>query len=297
MYKNLSPTAIGILGRQSELVEIALTHRFKGLEVDIADLLRRAHSSSVAQACRYLCSAPIKIGGFDLPIRWEDDEKTFQDDMSKIGTLLDICQTLRADRCYTTIRPTSDLRPFHENFQFHVHRLQKVADALARGGVKLGLALLPTQADRSDGGFQFIYQVDPLLLLVQTIQRPNVGVLLDVWNWWVGGGDLEKLRALQGEQVISVRLADLPAGVEPGAATIEQRLMPGEGVIDLAAVLSVLDDLGFDGPVALAPYPGLFRGQTRESIVSRASSVLDTLLEPVVSRTSARSERVTAGSK
>lgn len=297
MYKNLSPTAIGILGRQSELVEIALTHRFKGLEVDIADLIRRAQSTSVPQACRYLCSAPIKIGGFELPVRWEEDEKTFQEDMSKIGTLLDICQTLRADRCYTTIRPTSDLRPFHENFQFHVHRLQKVADALARGGVKLGLTFSPTQVERSDGGFQFIYQVDPLLLLVQTIQRPNVGVLFDVWNWWVGGGDLEKLRALQGEQVVSVRLADLPAGVQPAAATLQQRLMPGEGVIDVPAVLSLLEEMGFDGPVALAPYPGLFKGQTRESIVSRASAALDTLLEPVVQRASGRSDRVTSGSK
>jgi sugar phosphate isomerase/epimerase len=297
MYKNLSPTAIGILGRQSELVEIALTHRFKGLEVDISDLIRRAQASSVAQACRYLCSAPIKIGGFELPIRWEGDEKEFQDDMAKMATLLEICQTLRADRCYTTIRPTSDLRPFHENFQFHVHRLQKVADALAGAGVKLGLSLVPTQAERSDGGFQFIHQVDPLLLLVQTIQRPNVGVLLDVWNWWVGGGDLEKLRALSGEQVVSVRLADLPAGVEPSAATLEQRLMPGEGVLDLAAAVALLDELGYDGPVALAPHPGLFKGQTRESIVSRASAVLDTLLESAVSRTSGRSERVTAGSK
>lgn len=297
MYKNLSPSAIGILGRQSELVEIALTHRFQGLEVDIADLIRRAQASSVAQACRYLCSAPIKIGGFELPIRWNEEEKIFQEDISKIGILLDICRTLHADRCYTAIRPTSDTRPFHENFQFHVHRLQKVADALAPAGVKLGLILTPTAAERADGGFQFIYQVDPLLLLVQTIQRPNVGLLLDVWSWWVGGGDLEKLRALRGEQVVSVRLADLPAGVEPAAATEQQRLMPGEGVIDTAAVLALLDELGFTGPVALAPYPGQFKGQTRESIVSRASAVLDALLEPVVSRPVGRSERLTAGSK
>jgi sugar phosphate isomerase/epimerase len=73
--------------------------------------------------------------------------------------------------------------------------------------------------------------------------------------------------------------------------------MPGEGVIDQVAVLSLLEELGFDGPVALAPYPGLFKGQTRESIVSRASAVLDALLEPVTHRASERSDRVTAGSK
>ena len=41
MYKNLSPSAIGVFARQSELVEIALTHRFKGFEIEIVEVLRR----------------------------------------------------------------------------------------------------------------------------------------------------------------------------------------------------------------------------------------------------------------
>src|SRR5262245_46089586 len=70
MYKNLSPSAVGVFGRQSELVEIALTHRFKGLEIEITEVLKRAETTGVQQACRYLRSAPMKIGGFELPIRW-----------------------------------------------------------------------------------------------------------------------------------------------------------------------------------------------------------------------------------
>src|SRR4029453_18089929 len=65
MYKNLSPSAIGVFARQSELVEIALTHRFKGFEIEIGEVLRRAESTNVAQACRYLCSAQVRIGGFE----------------------------------------------------------------------------------------------------------------------------------------------------------------------------------------------------------------------------------------
>ena len=34
-----------------------------------------------------------------------------------------VAQALNADRCTTTIRPTCDQRPFHENFKFHVERL------------------------------------------------------------------------------------------------------------------------------------------------------------------------------
>jgi sugar phosphate isomerase/epimerase len=279
MYKNLSPSAIGVFARQSELVEIALTHRFKGFEIEIGEVLRRAQSTNVAQACRYLCSAQVRIGGFELPIRWSGSESDLQTDLSKTGLLLDVCTALGADRCFTTIRPTCDQRPFHENFQFHVERLQKVADALAPAGVKLALNFLPAPADRADGGFQFIQQADPMLLLLNSVQRENVGLLFDAWNWWVGGGDLEKLRTLRGEQILSVRLADIPAGADLTTITTDQRLMPGEGgMIDSAAIVTALDELGYDGPVALAPDPALFKGQKREAIVSKASAALDTLL-------------------
>jgi sugar phosphate isomerase/epimerase len=279
MYKCLSPSAIGIFARQSELLEIALTYRFKGIEIDIGEVLRRAQSTSVAQACRYLCSAQVRIGGFELPVRWTGDDKDFQADLSQLGLLLEVCKALGADRCYTTIRPTCDQRPFHENFKFHVDRLGKLADALAPGNVKLALCFSATQSDRKDGGFEFIHQVDPLLLLLNSVGRDNVGILLDTWHWWVGGGDVEKLRALRGEQFLSVRLADFPAGADLATITDDQRLMPGEGAgIGSAAVLSVLEDLGYDGPVALAPNPAPFKGQKREATVKLASETLDSLL-------------------
>jgi sugar phosphate isomerase/epimerase len=107
-----------------------------------------------------------------------------------------------------------------------------------------------------------------------------VGLLLDTWQWWVGGGDVEKLRSLRGEQILSVRLADIPADTDFTTITEEQRLMPGEGgTIDSAAVLAALEELGFDGPVAVAPSPALFKGQKRESIIKGASAALDALLD------------------
>ena len=44
MYKNLSPSSIGVSARQSELVEIALTHRFRGFEIEIGEVLRGPHA-------------------------------------------------------------------------------------------------------------------------------------------------------------------------------------------------------------------------------------------------------------
>jgi sugar phosphate isomerase/epimerase len=282
MYKNLNPSAIGIFGRQSELVEIALTHRFKGLEIDITEVTKRAQTTSVAQACRYLCSAPLTIAGFELPIRWAGDEKEFQADLAQLPLLLEVANSLNADRCTTTIRPTCDQRPFHENFKFHVERLSKLADALAAGNVKLALNFLAAPSDRADGGFEFIHQADPTLLLINTIGKDNVGLLLDSWNWVVGGGEFDKLRALRGEQIVGVRLADIPTGADVSAISEEQRVLPGEGgTIDSAALLGLLDEIGFDGPIAAAPWPGSSKGQKREETVKKASAVLDAVLTGV----------------
>lgn len=279
MYKCLSPYAIGILARQSELLEIALTHKFEGLETDIQEVLRRAQATSARQACRYLASAQVRIGGFDLPVRWAGAETEFKADLSQLGSLLEICGSLNADRCFTTIRPTCEQRPFHENFQFHVDRLGQVADALATGNVKLGLNFLAAAKDRADGGFEFIHQVDPLLLLVNGIRRDNVGVVLDTWRWWVGGGDVEKVRSLRGEQILNVRLADVPSGFDASTISEDQRLLPGDGGgVDFSGLMIALEEIGYDGPVGLAPSPECFKGQKREATVSQVSTILDGLL-------------------
>jgi sugar phosphate isomerase/epimerase len=190
-----------------------------------------------------------------------------------------VCKTIGADRCYTTIRPTCDERPMHENFQFHVDRLRKVADAIAPADLKLGLAILPAPADRKDGGFEFVHQVDPLLLLINNVQKANVGLLLDTWAWTVGGGDLDKLRSLRGDQIVSVRLADMPADADVGNIQPQQKILPAAegGAIDNVAYLGLLEELGFDGPVAVAQHNSHMKGQAREPIVARASSLLDAI--------------------
>jgi sugar phosphate isomerase/epimerase len=279
MYKNLSPDALGIIGRQGEMLEITLTHRFKGLDIDITDVVKRAKATGVEGACKYLVSAKVKIGSFELPVRWDADEARFKTDLAQLPAVLEVAKALGATRCHTPVRPTSDEQPFHENFQLHVERLRKLADQLAPAGLHLGLQLQAAPADRKDGGFEFIHQVDPLLLLVSTVQKRNVGVMLDTWSWTVGGGDADKVRTLRGDQIVSVLLSDIPAGVEVSDIQPQQRIIPVEGgQVDCTSYLGVLEEIGYDGPVSVAQHSSHMKGQTRESIVSRTSSLLDALL-------------------
>ncbi|MCE9526605.1 MAG: sugar phosphate isomerase/epimerase [Planctomycetales bacterium] len=279
MFRNLNPYVLSISGRQGELLEIALTYRFTGLTIDIREVADKAKTLGMEAATKYLLSARIKIGGFELPVRFAGPEADFKADLAGLKPILDAATALGASRCFVTIQPTSDELPFHENFKFLAIRLKEVAAVLAERGIKLGLRLLAGEAHRNNGGYQFIHQAEPLMMFIQTVAADNVGLWLDTWNWHVGGGTPEKLRALRGNQIIAVELSDIPAGVDLATITEEQRHLPGEGgQIDSAAYLATLQELGFKGPVSAAVHPAAVQGTKREALVKKAAEALDAVL-------------------
>lgn len=275
MYKNLNPESLGISGRQSEFIELSLTYGFKGFDIDIDDVLRRAEMHGTERAARLLESAKIKIGGFDLPIDWRTDDESFKAELAKLEKVASVAASLGADRCVTQVLPANDELPYHENFEFHRSRLAAVADFLARHNIRLAVGMSASILDRQEGQFQFIHQTDEMLTLLKTIPSDNIGLLLDHWHWHVGGGTVEHLSDLTADKIVSVRLADLPADADPAAVGPKQRLLPGEvGTIDTPALLTRLAEMQYEGPVTAYPNPTCFQGLTREAIVQRVSESL-----------------------
>ena len=43
MYKVLNSKGLGVAGRQNELIELALTHGFQGVEIDMTDPVSYTH--------------------------------------------------------------------------------------------------------------------------------------------------------------------------------------------------------------------------------------------------------------
>ncbi len=57
MFRNLSPQALGISGRQSEIIELSLSYGFKGIDVDMVDFQQTVKASNLAHARRLIDSA------------------------------------------------------------------------------------------------------------------------------------------------------------------------------------------------------------------------------------------------
>lgn len=277
MFKNMSPRALGLTGRQSELIELALTYGFRGMDIDLGDLAKRARNKSVAHAIRYLESAKLRIGNFDLPIDWQGDDSSFRVQLVQLEEACQVAVALNAQRCIWIIEPASDVRPFQENFEFHRQRLAEVADVLNKFSIKLGLGLRSLRTQREGRAYQFIFEVDALLTLIRSIPARNVGVLVDTFHWFLGGGSMSDLADVPAEKIVGVRLSDYPRDEDPNLFDESARRLPGAGGVDCQTVLNLLVQNKYDGPVTLYPHASRFRGMTRDSIVQRAAEVLDEL--------------------
>lgn len=280
MFKNLVGEGLGVSGRQNEMIELALTYGFHGLDVDMNDMVGRAVEVSQQFACQYLLAAEksLQVGTFELPIDFRVDDAKFQASLSKLETMSSICEELKAKRAFVNV-PASASLPFQENFERYRARIGEVADKLAAIGIRIGLAFNATGEAAKRLEHKFITTPAELLTLIKTIGRPNVGLMLDTWHWHLGGGTLDQLKSLTGEQVISVRFADFPADLTVDSAKPKSRLLlnPEDGTFTVS-VLRWLNEISYEGPLADCPSSSQFMGMTRERIVQTLSENLNEVL-------------------
>jgi len=281
MYKNLNCEAIGVSGRQSELIELALTYGFAGMNLDMAPFCKQVERHGLEHAKRFLESAKLRVGGFELPVRWQGDEATYREDLTQLPKIAQIASSAGAACCRTVVMPTCDDRPYHENFEFHRQRLTEIADLLAPHSICLGLDFLAPVYHREDRQFQFISSAETLILLMKTIGAANVGVVVDLWNWHVGGDSLDTLKELSPEQIVSVCLADIPADADLQTVREDQRLLPNAtGVIDSRQAVILLEEMGYEGPITPLPSPELFAGIVRDSVVKQVADAFHASWKP-----------------
>lgn len=282
MYKTLNPHVLGISGRQSEIVELALTYGFKAIEIDPHEFNKRVELRGLEQAKRFLESGHLRVSGFELPMKWRGDETVYEAELQKIEPLAEALAALGVKGCHTLIVPATDMFPYHENFELHRKRLSTIADALEKHGIRLGVSFLAASSHREGKSYQFIHEADAVITLIKSIASKNIGLMLDTWDWHFGGGRLDQIRALGAERIVGVRMSEAPPEATTATVTDEQRLIPTlSGPVDNAAVVAVLSELGYKGPVSADPDPATLVGMTRDTIVQKCSVALDELLKTV----------------
>ncbi|MFK7767601.1 MAG: sugar phosphate isomerase/epimerase family protein [Mariniblastus sp.] len=279
MYKILNSQGLGVAGKQNELIELALTHGFDGVEVDMTDLIGRHDTLGKQFACQFLQSAKIDMGTFKLPIDLGASDEKYTESIAKLDTILDLATTLNARSCYVEIIPNNGEFSFQENFEKHQSRLQELSEKF--GDLKIGLFLKASNQKPVDGEFKFIQTADELLTLVKAVGQPNVGVCLDAWEWVVGGGTVEQLTTAGiKETVTEIRLADVAEGANVAEIKSSERTsLPGcEANSFSVALCKAISASDADITISVATDLSTFSEGSRDNVVSQLSKQLDLLI-------------------
>lgn len=278
MEKILNCSGLGVSGRQNELIELALTHKFDAVEIDMADLLGRHDALGKEFACQFLQSAKMTIGTFRLPIDLGAADDVYQKQLAKVDTILELASELNGTRCYVRIAPDHDTLSFQENFEQHRTRLAELAEKFAGKSIQIGL-LLQASPELQKRGFKFIQTTEELLTLVKTVGQSNVGVCLDTWNWVVGQGAMDQLSELSADKITEVRLADVPADADPTAIKQSQMVLAGDSDTSIVpAVLKHLKSINYDGAVSVLTNSAMLGGRSKNSVVGGIAKQLTNLL-------------------
>jgi sugar phosphate isomerase/epimerase len=276
MFRNLSTDALRITSRQNESIELALSYGFKGMDFDAVDFFNSSSRHGSAMARRLLDSARLKIGAWRLPVVWDESDELYQREMNRLAAIAKTAAEIGATRAIITIAAGNDMRPYHENFEFHRRRLSEIADMLGRFGVQLGLELVAVEREPQPRAFQFINTLDQLITLINMISQTNLGLVLDLFQIYAAGNTLDDLKKLAPERIVAVYLSDAPADTPREEIAANHRLLPGEtGAIDSAQALIFLAEVEYEGPVSPAADREPTQSLKREALVRLAAERLD----------------------
>jgi len=139
---------------------------------------------------------------------------------------------------YVLTGPQGSL-PYREARRIAIEGLRAVAETAADVGIPLGLE--PIHVSIRDD-WTLATTIPETLDLVEEVGVPGFGVGFDVWHLWDTPDLLENIRE-HASQIVGVHVNDWR---DPTRGW-NDRVLPGEGVIDLPGIFGALEASGYDG--------------------------------------------------
>ncbi|CAN5709864.1 sugar phosphate isomerase/epimerase [soil metagenome] len=153
-----------------------------------------------------------------------------------------------------------------------IEPLRELADQAVAHGTRIAIETMP---------FSTISTVPMGIEIITAAGHPAVGLLIDAWHVFRAGTTLDTLAAaLPPELIFGVELDDAAPTVVGTLFedTVDRRLLCGEGSFDLAGLVAMLRDKGFDGPwgveILSADFRALPVGQALKLAAGTALTVL-----------------------
>ena len=127
-------------------------------------------------------------------------------------------------------------------------RFRLVAIVLASFGIRLGLEFVAPRHLRNKT-YPFVYTLKNTFEYIDGIGSANIGLLLDSYHWYTTEGTIQDLLSLSPKQIVHVHVNDTDQA--PSDALDGERLLPGEGVINLTGFFQALENIHYTGLVSV----------------------------------------------
>jgi 2-keto-myo-inositol isomerase len=116
--------------------------------------------------------------------------------------------------------------------------------------------------------------------IVRQVNRPNVGLVVDTFHFYVGGSSLDDLARISPERLFIFHIND--AEDRPREELQDQhRLLPGEGILPLKAIWRRLQKIGYDRVISVELFrPEYWERNPAELAVQAREAVKCVLGEP-----------------
>lgn len=250
-----SIATVSISGGLREKLAAIAAAGFDGVEIFEADFL--AFDGSPAEVGRMVADHGLQITMFQ-PFRdfeglppeqraraFDRAERKF-DLMQQLGTdLMLICSSVSPLALGGIDRAAADFR--------------ELGERAARRGLRVGYEALAWGRHVSDhrDAWEIVRRAD----------HPNVGLILDSFHSLARGIDVESIRAIPGDRIFIVQLADAPLlKMDYLSWSRHFRNMPGQGDFDMVGFMRAVAATGYAGPLSLEIFNDQFRGGSPQSV-------------------------------
>jgi sugar phosphate isomerase/epimerase len=231
-----------------EFVRVASEAGFKGVEFAIEGAGDYANSKSVAALKQLFESHDILPAQWGLPVPFMGEEGEVDSAIQGLPHLCQLAREIGADTAMIVV-PFRTALPMEQARETLTRQIRKAARAVAPYGIRLALEFIGLRFQKP-GERDFIIDLRQTLDLMNRIEEPNVGVMLDCFHFYTGGSQIADLRATPGEKLHMIHVDDAPAG-PVDSMTDSMRVLPGQGIIGVAELLAECRRIGYDGFVSL----------------------------------------------
>lgn len=258
MYLALNSVLVNGRVPWPEFARLASTSGY--LAVDL--MLTAARKDGLEATRKLLAELNVVPAVADLPIEFRKDDETFKAGLPVLEEAAPFISALKCPRMITWIMSSMD-QPADEVRRIYKRRFTDVATILARSHVRLGLEFLGPLHIRKSKPYEFIWRMNDMLEFTKEC-GPNVGLLLDAWHWHHAGATKADILGAGSERIVHIHFDD-SAALPPEQVRDNERLMPGDGVIDLVGFLQSLQAIGYQDALSIEIFGKFVQEMTPES--------------------------------